>query len=161
MNQPIHILNQLGVLTSFSVAKKITEDDISKYFSKYKRKGKSNKQIEEMLREKILSEIDDAINQHKIPGLITPQEFADELGLDKNIVQRMPELNKLILILSQKIMEKNYDKMSLCYFINSMVNILGISEDDFEKFHKNVNGEDEGDDSSEDGGYEDLPEDEQ
>jgi hypothetical protein len=39
--------------------------------------------------------------------------------------------------------------MSLCYFINSMVNILGLQETDFEKFHRQNNNDDDDDDDNE------------
>ena len=146
MNQPIHILNQLGVLTSFSVAKKVTEDDIHKYFSKSKRSGKNEEQLGRMLQEKILSEINEAVQNNQIPGLISPQELAASLGIDKQIVEKIPELNRLIMVLAHKMMEKKYDKMSLCYFINSLVNVLGLSEKDFTKFHRQNNKDDNDDD---------------
>lgn len=148
MNPPIHILNQLGVLTSFSVAKKITEEDINKYVSKHKKKGKSDTQINKMLRDKIVSDIQEAIVKNKIPGIISQEELATELGIDKNIVSKLPDINRLITVLSQKISEKNYDKMSLCYFINSLVNVLGLTEEDFTKFHRQNNPNPDDDDEN-------------
>ena len=145
MNLPIHILNQLGVLTSFSVAKKITEEEINKYFIKHKKTGKSNSQIGKMLKNKIVSDIQDAVEHNKIPGLVSQQEDAERVGIDKKIIAKIPEINKLIIILSQKISEKKYDKMSMCYFINNLVNALGLTEDDFTKFHQQNKTDDEDD----------------
>jgi hypothetical protein len=150
MNQPIHILNQMGVMTSFSVAKKITEEDINKYFSKYKRSGKNEKQIGDMLKEKILDDIDNAVKKNQIPGILQTEELANSLGIDKNVIKKMPELNRLIMIISHKIAEKKYDKMSLCYFINSLVNVFGLSEDDFTKFHQQNGTSDDDDDDDND-----------
>ncbi len=140
--RPIHILNQLGVITSFSVAKKVTEDDIHKFFSRYKRAGKSDIEIDQILREKILGEIEDAIVNHKIPGLLSPEELAKEFGISPKIIANIPEMNRLLMVITEKLIEKNYDKMSLCYFINSLVNMLGLSEPDFEKFHRQNSPED-------------------
>lgn len=145
MNPPIHILNQLGVLTSFSVAKKITENDINKYFAKHKKKGKSDSQIGKMLRDKIVSDIQDAVENNKIPGLVSQQEMAEGMGIDKKIIAKIPEINRLIIVISQKISEKNYDKMSMCYFINSLVNVLCLTEEDFTKFHQQNKTDDEND----------------
>jgi len=136
--QPIHILNQLGVMTSFSVAKKITENTITKFFLKQKRAGKKDNEIETMLKEKISSEIQTAIQQNKVPGLLSPQEIAEELGMDKNIIKNAPELNMAIMVIAQKLSEKKYDKMSLCYFINTLVNILNLDEADFTNFHEQI-----------------------
>lgn len=151
MNLPIHILNQLGVLTSFSVAKKITEDDINKYFAKHRKKGRSNSQIGQMLRDKIVSDIQDAIEQNKIPGLISQQEMAEDMGINKKVVAKIPEINKLILVLSQKLSEKKYDKMTLCYFINSLVNVMNLTEEDFTKFHQQNKDDDDDEDTNDDG----------
>lgn len=139
MNTPIHILNQLGILTSFSVAKKITDKDINNFFSKHKKKGKSDTQIGEMLREKIVADIQDAVEQNKVPGIVSQTEIAEELGIDKKVIEKIPEITRLVAILSQKILEKNYDVMTQCYFINSLVNTLGLTEDDFNKFHQQNN----------------------
>ena len=153
MNPTIHIINQMGVMSSFSVAKKITEKDISKYFSKHKRAGKSEKQIGEMLRAQIISDINDAVEKNEIPGIISVDGLPNNMGIDKEIVKNIPELNRLIVIIAHKISDKNYDKMSLCYFINSLVNMLGLGEEDFNKFHKKngpVDAEDEPDNEDND-----------
>ncbi len=149
---PIHILNQLGVITSFSVAKKVTEEDIRKIFSRYKRAGKSDAEIDQIIKEKILGEIEEAITSQKIPGLLSPEELATELGVSKSIITNMPEMNRLLMVISNKLLEKKYDRMSLCYFINSLVNCLGLSESDFEKFHRQNSPEESGDGSDEDDG---------
>jgi len=137
----------MGIMSSFSVAKKVTEEEVHRYFSKQKRNGKSEEQIGKMLQEKILGEITTAIQKNEIPGLLKPEELALSMNANKNIVEKMPELNKIIIVIAHKLSEKKYDKMSLCYFINSMVNVLGLSEEDFQKFHKqNVDDDDDDDD---------------
>lgn len=160
MNTPIHILNQLGVLTSFSVAKKITEEDINKYFSKHRKKGRSNSQIGQMLRDKIVSDIQNAIKQNKIPGLVSQQEMAESMGIDKTVITKIPEINKLILILSQKLAEKKYNKMTLCYFINSLVNVMNLTEDDFTKFHQQSKNNDDNDDYEDETGDDEFTDEE-
>jgi hypothetical protein len=148
MNQPIHILNQMGIMTSFSVAKKVTEEEMKKYFSNGKKKGLTDKQIGEMFRDKILKDIETALDNQKIPGLLAPIDMAK--GLNKKVTENMPELNRLIMVIAHKMAEKKYDKMSLCYFINSLVNLLGLSESDFDKFHGNNSETDRDDDDDDD-----------
>lgn len=156
LNQhPIHILNQMGVITSFSVAKKITEEAIHKFFARYKKAGKTEAEIDTILKDKVLHEIQDAIMSQKIPGLLSPEELAKEFGINQNVIANMPEMNRLIMVVAQKLAEKNYGKMSLCYFINSLVNCLGLSESDFEKFHQQNSGED-GDDEDGDDEFKDA-----
>lgn len=145
MTKPIHILNEMGILTTFSVAKKITEREIKDYYLKQKKNGKSEKQISNMLREKILEDIHSAIDNNEIPGLISPKEIATKLGLEPSVVEKVPELNRLVMVVANKLSDKNYDKMSLCYFINSLVNTLGLTEKDFEKFHRSRREDEEED----------------
>jgi len=137
-------------MTSFSVAKKISEDDIAKYFDKQKRTKKSEQEIGEMLQDKIIGEIHRAIENQEIPGLVSPQEFAESLGIDKKVVAKIPELNRLIMVIASKLAEKKYDKMSLCFFINSLVNMLGLTEEDFTKFHRQNNTKDDDEDDDDD-----------
>lgn len=147
MNSPIHILNQLGILSSFSIAKKITEEDINKYYSKHKKLGKNNSQIGKMLSNKIMDDIQKAIKTNKIPGIVSEEELMESVGVDPSVIKNIPDLNKIITVVSEKLSEKNYDKMSLCYFINSLVNILNLTEEDFTDFHKQ-NGDDDDDESN-------------
>lgn len=150
-DQPIHILNQMGVITSFSVAKKVTEEDINKFFVKGKKAGKTEREIENLLKERIVKEIHDAIMTQKIPGLLTAQDLAKEIGLSKSVVDNMPELNRLIMVIAHKLSEKKYDKMSLCYLVNSIVNLLGLTEQDFEKFHRHNSKDSETESDDDDG----------
>ena len=105
-------------------------------------------ELDKMLKAKILGEIEDAIVNHRIPGLLTPQELAAQMGVAPNIVKNIPELNRLIMVIGHKLAEKKYDRMSLCFFINTLVNLLGLTEQDFEKFHRQ-NNRDDGDDDNE------------
>jgi hypothetical protein len=153
---PIHILNQMGIITSFAVAKKISEEEITKFFEKGKKEGKSIEELNNIIRTKVVGEIEDAVLNKKIPGLLSPEELAKEMGIKPSIIAHMPELNRLIMIVGHKLAEKKYDKMSLCYFINSLVNFLGLTESDFEKFHRQNNpndndDEDDGEDEFQDG----------
>ena len=142
----------MGVIISFAVAKKISEQEISKFFAKGKKDGKSVKELNNIIRDKVIGEIEEAITNRKIPGLLSPEELAKEMGIQQNIIANMPELNRLIMLIGHKLSEKKYDKMSLCYVINSLVNLLGLTEDDFEKFHRQNNGkeDDEMDDENDD-----------
>lgn len=139
--QPAHILTQMGVLTSFSVAKKVTEMDVSNFFKKYRKAGKTDEQIGDILRDKIFEDIKDAIVNRKIPGLLAPLDILHP-KTEENIAKNIIGLNRLIMVVAHNLVEKKYDKLSLCYFINSLVNILTLTEEDFEKFHRKMSSED-------------------
>lgn len=152
MQQASHILTQRGVLTSFSIAKKVSEEEIALFFKKYKKTGKSEEQIGELLKEQIFKEITDAMIESKIPGIISPMNMviskAEKTNEKTN--ENLIELNRFIMVIAHKLVEKKYDKLSLCYFINSLVNLLSLSERDFERFHRktqNNDGEKDEDDN--------------
>ena len=146
----------MGVITSFAVAKKISEEELTKFFAKGKKEGKTVAQLNDIIRDKVVGEIEQAVVTRKIPGLLSTEELAKEMGIKKNIIADMPELNRLIMVIGHKLVEKKYGKMSLCYFINSLVNILGLSENDFEQFHRQNNSPEnpEDDDDEDDDGEE-------
>jgi len=150
-DKPIHLLNQLGVLASFSVAKKVDESYIQDFFNKEKKKGKSNREINKLIKDKIINEIQAAVENNKIPGLLSSQELARQLGMDEKVVKNIPILDNILLLISTKLKENKYDAMSLCYFINRLVNELNLTEEDFQKFHcQNVGKDDEVDDNDDD-----------
>ena len=148
MPQPVHNLSQMGIMTSFSVAKKVTAEEATKFFHIKRKCGKTKKELEAMLQKKIERDIQTAVMNNQVPGLISISEWASESGMAKTVGANLPELNRLISVISDKLLSSNYDKLSLCYFINTMVNILNLQEADFEKFHSQP-GENpgEGDDS--------------
>jgi len=67
--QPIHLLNQFGVLSSFSISKKFTEDEINN-MAKHLKKGKTNEEMLELLKQKIMNDIIEASKKGKLPGMI-------------------------------------------------------------------------------------------
>jgi len=62
----------------------------------------------------------------------------------------MMELTHFASIISKKLSEKNIDKFYSCYIINTVVQMLSLTEKDFEDFHEkfskyrdgNMEGED-------------------
>lgn len=144
MTKPLHILNQMGVLSSFSVSKKISEREIKKIISKNKHGSERGMEI---LKETVLNEIQNAIKAGKIPGLIGHEVIVNEMEKNKQINDEMSDINRILNLVSNKLKSKKYDKMTLCYFINSLVNLLNLTEKDFSEFH---NQQDDIDEDSED-----------
>jgi hypothetical protein len=146
-NQPIHILNKMGVLTNFSIALRVTDQYISDYFKKQKKTGRTKAETEKLFIQKVEKDITNAMQNYTIPGLLKDEGQFDNKNtsnLPENVVSNLPTINKLIVGIAHKIMNLNFDKMTLCYIVNSLVNLLNLTEEDFEKFHGLDNGEDEG-----------------
>ena len=144
-NQPMHILNKMGVLRSFSIALRVTDQYISDYFKKNKKTGRTKGEIEKLFIKKVEKDIMSAMEDCSIPGLLKDEfDNKNTSNLPGDVVSNLPTINKLIVNITHKIMGLNFDKMTLCYIVNSLVNLLNLTEEDFEKFHGLDNGEDEG-----------------
>jgi hypothetical protein len=141
----MHILNKMGVLTNFSIALRVTDQYISDYFKKNKKTGRTKGEIEKLFIKKVEKDIMSAMENYTIPGLLKEEyDNKNTSNLPENVVSNLPTINKLIVGIAHKIMNLNFDKMTLCYIVNSLVNLLNLTEEDFEKFHGLDNGEDEG-----------------
>jgi len=142
MTQPTHILNKLGILSSFSVARRLSEKDIQKYFIKHAKKGKTTEEIHKMFIQKIENDILTALENGTIPGTLRK----DGLNIS-SMSDKLPAINKLVIFIAHRIMGMNFNKMTMCYIINTLVNLLNLTDEDFENFHKENN--DDGDDEDE------------
>jgi len=151
-----HILTQEGILASFSVSRKLTETEVKKMMDTLE-KEHGREKAAEVLKEKIVGEMKEAMVKNKIPGLIIPKgedEEAEEQirkNLPPGMYEKLVLLNKMVMVVAVKMMEKKLDKFSMCYFINTLVNALSLSEKDFDAFHsqfsqyRNPDGEDDDD----------------
>lgn len=143
---PIHLLTKMGVLHNFSISKKIMPEDINAMIKVLKgnAKVKSDQEILDLVRDKVMKEIIKATQNGSIPGLLIENNPESLVS-----IQHLEALNHMVIIVSQKLKNKKIDKVSLCYFINSLIGTLGLTEKDFEDFHrriKNAGDSDENDD---------------
>jgi hypothetical protein len=152
MKQPVHILDNLGVLVSFSIVKNVTESEIKQFLSHHKKSRKTEAQLEELLRHKVATEMSDSLSKGQVPGVLSLPASAHANGIDPRVARNIPAIMKIISVLVEKFIERQYDRMTMCFFINTLVNSLGLSENDFMKFHnaKDVGDEDDEDDEGED-----------
>jgi predicted TIM-barrel enzyme len=129
-----HILSQEGILTTFSIAKKVTDKDIKKLHDKMKSSNIDVKKIEEFLKQSVIEDVATSMKKSQIPGLIVDGQSngVDNSEEDKKIM----ELTYFSSLIAKKITEKKMDKYYACYVINALVNMLGLNDDDFEQFHK-------------------------
>jgi hypothetical protein len=126
-----HILSKEGILTTFSIAKKVTKKDALALQKKLFGSNSKNRKIKKLLTKKMLEETRKAFLDQKIPGLIIPgQNIPDE---EK---RKMMELTYFASIVAKKIAEKKIDKFHSCYIVNAIVNMLGLTEGDFDEFHR-------------------------
>jgi hypothetical protein len=130
MNTTEHILAKEGILTTFSIAKKVTAKDVKKLREKLKTAKVDSDQLKELLRNAVIKETQSDIASHKIPGLILR-------GVEENEEKkRIMELTYFASVIAKKLSEKNIGKYHSCYIINAIVNVLGLTEEDFDEFHR-------------------------
>ena len=136
MNSTNHILVGEGVLISFSIARKLSHNDVKNLKEKIKNKNLSTEQIHSHL----IEETKKIVNSKKIPGL-TEKESVIELNDEK---KRIRELTYFSSLISKKIIEKNLNKYYMCYVINTLINLLKLNDEDFEDFYDKFSDEDDG-----------------
>jgi hypothetical protein len=128
-----HILATEGILTTFAIAKRVSAEDVTKIKNKVKKSAPANADsgtIDDLLREAILEDTQKAIMNDEIPGLIF-KKIAEEDEQKK----RLMELTFFASVIAKKMKEKKIDKYHSCYIINAIVNMLGLTENDFDDFH--------------------------
>jgi hypothetical protein len=138
-----HILSKEGILTTFHIAKRVSKKDILRLQDKLKSDKTSDQKLRKLLAKKMAEETKTAFVNQTIPGLIVPgQNIPDE---EK---RKMMELTYFASVVAKKIGEKQLSKFHACYVINAMVNILGLTESDFDEFHRKFSKYKDGSDTS-------------
>lgn len=140
-----HILSKEGILTTFSIAKRISKKDMQKLRQKIKSNKFDAMKFQDFIKKSIVEDTKRAILSKKIPGLIIPERNIS--SQEKEIIM---ELTYFASIISKKINEKKIDKYYSCFIINAIVNMLGLTEGDFDEFHRKFSKYKEGGDSSND-----------
>ena len=144
MHTTDHILAKEGILTTFSIAKKVTAKDVKKLRDKLKSSKVDAKKLQELLRSAVVRDTKKAIESQKIPGLIV-------MGAeDSEEKKRIMELTYFASVIAKKLSDKKIDKYHSCYIINAIVNMLGLTEEDFDEFHKKFSRFKEGKDGDDD-----------
>ncbi len=132
--QPIHLISSLGVLTNFSIAKKINKKEISKESRRIKRifKETDPEKFKKLLMDSLIEKTKKSVEIETPPGLIFPKKHPKKEELDKFYL----ELSAISQALSNQFVEKKLTKHQLCFILNALINMLGLTEEDFLNFHR-------------------------
>lgn len=126
-----HILSKEGILTSFMIAKRITPMDIKRLKDSLKEDNVKPSKIQELLSKKIVEETQIAFETKQIPGLIIEKVISEQ-----EEKKRIMELTYFSSLMAKKLTDNNVSKYHACYTINALVNMLCLTEKDFDDFHK-------------------------
>jgi hypothetical protein len=133
-----HILNVEGILKNFSIAKKISSVELREIKSKASKECASKEDYMELLKREIIRYTDDYVKKNKIPGLIVKKKD----GL-KNFTIKDPvyiKLYKEASLLAKNLTKgRNLEKRELIFLIMSLVGALELTQDDFNKFNREIN----------------------
>jgi hypothetical protein len=84
---------------------------------------------------------DDFIN-NRVPGLIF-----DDVEPTHEEHSKLMDLTQFTSLVAKKMVEKKLNKFYHCFIIHSLVNMIGLTDEDFNEFHKKFskfrNGEEE------------------
>jgi hypothetical protein len=97
-----HILAKEGILTSFSIAKKVTARDVKKLRDKMKNAKVDADKLQELLRQAIVKETQKSVESQTIPGLII-NSGNSSVEEEK---QRIMELTYFASLIAKKLGEK-------------------------------------------------------
>lgn len=150
-----HLIAKHGILTSFSIARKVSKKDIKEISDKIKKQCKNKDEFNELLQKEVLKTTKYSMNQDLIPGLILPEKsnknpIKKELADEKKLMQ----LNYVANIIAKKLMDNKFSKDEICYLILNLLSSLGLNDQDFKNFNNKygINNEnpDEYDDEDDD-----------
>jgi len=152
-----HLIAKHGVLTVFSIAKKISKSDIKKISDKVKKQYKNPEEFNKMLNKEILNFTNNKLDMNDIPGLIIPEGYKPKEPTFFDDEQKIIKLNYLSDTIAKKLIENGYSKDEICYLILTLLNSIGLHDGDFKEFNKKYNMNDNSDENNEEDedGYDD------
>ena len=160
MNDLDHLIAKHGVMSSFSIARKISKNEFKLMNQKIKKNCKTKKEFDLLLKKEIIKKTNESINLGKIPGLVVPfQEKKIDSKRPKKFFLDDDKRTALLSIFGASIVEKAISKKlskdEMCFLVLTIVNLLKLSDHDFKMFHqKNEESVDEDDfDDEDDDGY--------
>ncbi len=152
-----HLIAKHGIMSSFSIARKISKNEFKTLTQKIKKTCKSKKEFDLLLKKEIIKKTNESINLGKIPGLVMPnQEKIQDIKKPKKYFLDDDKKTALLSIFGativEKVIQKKLTKDEMCFLILTIVNLLKLSDHDFKMFHQKSEGPmDEDDDDFEDG----------
>ena len=134
VKQPTHLLSTLGILAQFNIAKRISKKEIDATTKKIKKifKEENPNKFQKLLVDALIAKTKKYVSKEMPPGLIFPKQNPKKDELDIYYM----ELSSISQALSNKFQEQKLTKDQLCFILNATINILGVTESDFEEFHK-------------------------
>lgn len=156
-----HLLSKHGVMTSFSIAKKLNDESIRQMTDKIKSVAKNKIDFNVKLKAEIENDTTNSILNGTIPGLIidgivkahkTPVTDSNKkpqliYDVDK---AKLAQLFAIASFFSKEVLNNKLTKNDICFTIFTILNFLEIDDEDFKRFHDSLDKSKESDENDED-----------
>lgn len=132
----------MGILKTFSIARRISEEDIKKLTTQYTKLAKKNVPLTEYLKSEMAAKMQDDFVNNRVPGLMF-----DDIEPTHEEHSKLMDLTQFASLVAKKMVEKKLNKFYYCFIVHSLVNMIGLTDEDFNEFHRKFskfrNGEEE------------------
>ena len=133
-----HLLVTHGILSEFSISKKISSRDMLKLKNRAKKMSKNKKEFDAQMQKNLIAYTQKDVADNSVPGIIIPEGYsAKETPEFFEDDTKMMQLSYLSDVIAKKLINSNYSKEEICYVVLNLLGMLGVSNEDFRKFNKN------------------------
>lgn len=142
-----HILNVLGIMKNFSIQKKFSKKEIDAIKNKVLEKNGDPSEQSKEFQKQIMNYTNSYLEKHKIPGIIQEEIESspkDSVKIIKN--QKLVQLYQEAYFDALKLKNKKISKKLYVFFILSLIGQLEITQEEFEKYSKQLMEEMKSDD---------------
>ena len=132
-----HLLSKHGILVTFNIAKKIKPSEIKSIRKKLESKFPDVNKLEKEINKEIKAKTKTFLQENDIPGLIQKGgETFDKIYINKKIQTKILSLaNKVVDYCKQY----NFTKEHVIFFMQAVLHLLKISNEDMQKFKEKYN----------------------
>lgn len=137
MNDYNHLLSKHQILVSFNIAKKIKPSQIKSIRKKLEGKFSDPTMLEKEIDKVIKTKSKKFLNENEIPGLICNNTYSHkEIFINKKIQVKILNLaNKVASYCNNT----KFTKEHVIFFVQALLHLLKISNDDMQRFKQKYN----------------------
>jgi hypothetical protein len=132
-----HLLSKHKVLISFNIAKRIKPSQIKSIRKKLESKFIDPSTLEKEVSKEIKRKTKKFLNENEIPGLIHNNDYAKkEIYINKKIQVKILNLSNKVAVYCNN---NKFTKEHVIFFVQALLHLLKISNDDMQQFKQKYN----------------------
>lgn len=137
MNTYHHLLSKHGVLVSFNIARKIKQSQIKAIRKKLETKFSDPNILEREINKSVKIKTKKFLNESEIPGLIYNNEYSGkEIRINKKVQVKILNLSNKVAAYCNS---HKFTKEHVIFFVQALLHLLKISNDDMQRFKQKYN----------------------